>query len=672
MVFKFKPQKMNQNTRIIEIVAILTKASEKYYNSEETLLTDTQFDTLRDELQKLDPTNEFLKKVGNLATTPSNIPEQEMLSKATHQIPMGSLEKVNTKDDFFKHVDNTFNNEQNLFANYKLDGSSLDLNYINGYLVQGITRGDGFIGEDITQNIREIKNLPKEPLIHNKTPFSGFVRGEGMLLNKDWAIADPDLKTNPRNTGTGILRRKDGENAELMTFWAFRIHNLDGSELGTTETEMQENLKNLKFELSPSISGNANQIWEFFLETKNLRKNLPYWIDGMVVKINDLNMQNELGIRDNRPKGQVAIKFPNEGAETILREVTLSVGHTGSIIPTGKFDPVIIGGTTVSSALLCNWANIETLDIAIGDKIFVEKAGDIIPQIVEVLERPASRQKLERPTKCPICGSTLSHKENTDGTQSINLYCTNEDCGAKTYGKAQRYLTSLNILGIGDEILKQLVDDMMIQSPADFYTLKAQYLANLHIGEKRIRLGEKRAAKIIQEINTRRTLTLPEFLGSLGIEGLGKRRVELIMKSPAGPNLQTITDWQNGNLTTNATLAGVPKLGNIITKSIQTKENLISDFLKNGVTLIGLPQEIKKPENPNALTFCLTGALSITREEYIIQIENAGHKYKDDVKKGLNYLVIADPNSTSKKAQKARDLGIKLINEQELIEIIKT
>ncbi|OAM91771.1 NAD-dependent DNA ligase LigA [Termitidicoccus mucosus] len=664
------------NSNIEEIAAQIRNADLAYYNSDSAMLEDAAYDALKDRLRQLAPGHDVLKVVG---AVPS-----EMLAKAKHAIPMGSLDKAMNQDEFAAWIRNMGFQNQMLTVSMKMDGGSVALEYLNGRLIRAVTRGDGLIGEDITANARQFQNCPGEDVKIAGSPFTGFIRAEIMLLNEDWKKADPDFVSNPRNLGNGIARRKNGEQAELLSICAFRAHFEDGDVIAGTEADMLVLLEAAGFTVSPWRRGNVGDAWRFYEETRAGRATLPFWIDGMVVKLDDVPAQISLGERDQRPKGQIAIKFPAEGARTVLRAVELTVGHTGAIIPTGKFDPVQLGGTSVSNALLCNWEVIRALDIAIGDTVVIYKAGDIIPKVMQVVTRPENRIPVSEPSACPVCGGPVGRKKNVQGGESVMLYCLNDNCPAKLTGKIGRYLRSLNILGIGDEVLDALckpgegiLPDMdagsrsvKLKSPADLYTLKddPEFLECLPLGDKKIRLGANRARKIIGEIEAKRELTLPEFLGSLGIDGLGKRRVALIQEAVPG-RMDTLDDWLSGKLggAEFAGAAGVPNIGPVLNEALVANKSLIQEFLANGVVI---KATAKKSEIPGAKSFCFTGASSVPRLQLKAMAEAKGHSVKDSVGKGLDYLVMADPHSTSSKAVKARNLGTKCINEAEFYTIL--
>jgi len=658
---------------IKKLAASITRWSEAYYNGS-ALVEDTVFDEAVEKLKKMDPDNPALKKVGAKPAVGNT------LKKTKHSILMGSLNKAINKEEFLAWALGCGEGEW-FFANQKMDGCSISLKYKDGKLVQCLTRGDGIEGEDITANARHFLQLPKEP-VHNGD-FTAEVRAEAVLHKDAWLELDPEQLTNPRNIGSGICRRKDGTDSNKLRVYALRLHTTNGYPVGKDEEGNTMELERAGFTCAPYMlltGGDWKEVWEFYQKTAVDRPNLPYWIDGIVVSVDDYEEQFKLGINDQRPKGQIAIKFPTVGVNTVLRDVVLSVGHTGAIVPTGKFDPVQLGGATVQSALLCNWSIIKELGIAIGDTVVMEKAGDIIPRVREVVERPKARRIIEQPKVCPVCGGFVGHKTIGSGASSEALFCLADNCSAKLVGKLKRYITSLNILGIGDEILEAMVKHLKVKEPADLYDLTAAALAPLIIGEGKVRLGEKRAEGIVAEIAKRKTLTIEEFLGSLGIDGLGKRRVALVREA-APPNvLDDVKGWLSGDLVKHAETVGLPGSAKKIQDDLLKNREMINNLCKQ-VMVMSAPRKgggaapapvVVQGNRRNVvpLSFCLTGKMERPRAEWATIIQNAGHYYHDSMCRGLNYLVMADPDSNSSKAAKARQMGVNCINEQRLQEIL--
>lgn len=650
---------------------IILKAKHAYYYSGEPIMSDAEYDALEDELRLLAPDDAVLALVG------APIPADAMLTKARHSMPMGSQSKVNSEDEFRSW--SAKNGGGAIHASLKGDGASAAAYYVDGRLVRVISRGDGTIGEDITANALRFKGLPA--WVADATgAFNGSVRFEVILTVDDWARVDPARSTNPRNAGTGILRRKNGHQSDCLTIFAFDIDETrDGvSVLFSTETEKSARLSKLGFNLIPQqLCATADESIEYFQTIVKTRDDLPFWVDGVVMKLNDIAQQTALGVTSGRPKGQVAWKFDSAGLETVLEGVTVSGGHTGALIPTAQLRPVEIGGTTVSNASLQNYNEIARLDVAIGDSVWVIKANDIIPNIVRVTRRPANRQPILAPGACPFCGGEVGRRIITSGDEGVIIECRNPACSKKSSGKIRRWIASLDISGVGDVVLEAMLDRLVLEDAADLYSLRsrASELADLVTNsDKDLRLGEKRATSILNAIDAKRTLTLSQFLGSLGIEHLGKRRVELMIKAADGA-LDSLDDWRSGKLHDPliAAKAGAPSIAKAIQDGIDEMAQVIDKMLAAGVDVLPPQRDIPgSADNAPLKTLCISGKLPSgkSKSDYKERLRIAGYDLVDNVSKGLDYLVLDDPASTSSKAEKARKLGVEIISEERLIEFV--
>lgn len=660
----------SQTSRIAALRNQILQAKHNYYYHSDaaSLLSDAAYDSLEDELRLLSPDDPVLALVG------APVPAGSMLAKATHAMPMGSQDKVNSVEEFLAWARKR--NVGALHASLKGDGGSVAAYYKDGFLTQAIGRGDGFVGEDITANAYHFKGLPNY-VATTSGGFTGSVRFEGILTVADWAIVDPAKSKNPRNAGNGILRRKDGSESELITAFAFDIDEYVDGELVAWSTEVQKiaRLVDLGFNVIDSeLVATPEAAIEYFQRVNAARDKLPFWIDGIVLKVNDVAVQKALGVTANCPQGQTSWKFDSAGAETVLESVIISGGHTGKIVPTAQFRPVEIGGTTVTSALLSNFDEIDRLGLAIGDGIWVVKKNDIIPGIVRVTERPATRLEIQRPTCCPFCGAAVGYKKLAKGEEGVILYCLNPDCEKKSTGKIGRWISSLDILGVGDALLESLVERFDLEDVSGLYTLheRAADLAQLVTNvDKDLRLGEKRATSLLAAIDLKRNLTLSQFLGSLGLDSLGKRRVDLMMKA-AGGELDTLDAWRAGKLNDAAfaARAGVPGIGAQIQAGIEKMGPVIDKLLAAGVTIAAPVVNTQvDADKPTLKTLCISGSLPSGNKKafYKAPLLAAGYELVDDVTKGVSLLVLADPNSTSGKAQKAAKLGIKVISEDAMV-----
>lgn len=662
-------------SRITTLRNLILKAKHAYYYSNEPVMTDAEYDALEDELRLIDANDPVLALVG------SPVPANTMLTKARHSIPMGSQSKVNSEEEFRTWC--TKNEVNAIHASLKGDGASAAAYYRDGQLVQAISRGDGTTGEDITANALRFKGLPAW-IGTQDVGFSGAVRFEVILTVDDWTKIDPVRSKNPRNAGNGIMGRKNGLQSDCLTIFAFDLDEMrDGRSVEfLTESQKSERLAELGFNvIQHALYEAVDDAIDYFKNVGATRESLPIWIDGVVMKVDDIAKQRELGVTAGRPKGQIAWKFDSSGAETVLEGVMVSGGHTGGLYPTAQLRPVDIGGTTVSNASLANYDEIERLNVAIGDSVWVVKANDIIPKIIRVTERAATRQPILAPTVCPFCGGEVGRRRTTGGEDGVIIECRNAECPKKSTGKIRRWIASLDILGIGDVVLESMIERFDLADAADLYTLRdrAEELADLVTNAERdLRLGEKRATSILDAIDKSRELSLSQFLGSLGLDHLGKRRVELMMKSADGA-LDSLESWRSG-LLRNAAFAikaGVPNIGAQMQDGIDAMSAVINKLLAAGVT--AHPPE-RKPRSDvpanveTAKTVCISGKLPSGKKkaDYEAPLRAAGYELVDEVTKGLNYLVLADPASTSSKSEKARKLGVEVISEEQLIQRIES
>ncbi len=657
--------------RIISLRNQILKAKQAYYYGDSPIMTDAEYDALEDELRELSPKDEVLAMVG------APLPPDNILTKAKHRIAMGSQSKVNTEQEYITWHQKSVGDGW-VHASLKGDGASAAAYYEDGRLVQAISRGDGFEGEDITANALKFKGLPAVVADEQGRPFTGAVRFEVILTVEDWGKVDPERSKNPRNAGSGIMGRKNGSQSELLSSFAFSLDEVrDGEPYAfKSEHERSERLEELGFELIPQrLCKSVEEALEYYRHINQTRDELPFWIDGVVFKVDDLSQQLALGVTANRPKGQVAWKFDSKGAETTLVSYSLTVGHTGAVIPTAHFEPVEIGGTTVSNALLNNWDEINRLDVAVGDRVWLIKANDIIPKVVGVRKRPKNRKPIPEPQACPVCESPVQRRRNTGGAEGAVIECSNAECPAKSMGKIKRWIKALDIQGIGDSVRIALVEQMKLEDVSGLYRLKDDpaALAALVINpEKDLRLGEKRAQTILDSIEATRELSLVQFLGSLGIQHLAQRRVELILLA-VGDDLGTLEAWRSGILRDAdfAARAGVPSVGEAIQDSIDLLAPVMDNLLDAGVriTSVGVDAEAAAEVQGKV---CISGKLPSGKKktDYDEPLKAAGFELVTSVTKETKYLVLADPASTSSKAEKARKLGIQVIGEDELNQLI--
>jgi len=646
-------------SRLDQIRDLILKARHAYYNSGEPIMSDAEYDSLEDELRRLSPGDPLLQMVG------APVPADSILTKARHAMPMGSQNKVNSETEFRTWLERCGGGA--VHASLKGDGASAAAYYRDGRLVQAISRGDGVIGEDITANAIRFKGLPAW-VGSGAERFTGAVRFEVILTVEDWAKVDPARSKNPRNAGSGIMGRKNGHQCEHLTAFAFDIDEQrdGGSVRFASESQKLARLAELGFNLIPhTFCSSVDEAVAWHRDAGARRDALPFWT---------------LGVTAGRPKGQVAWKFDSSGAITRLRGVSISGGHTGALNPIAELDPVEIGGTTVSSAFLANFDEIARLDVAIGDAVWVIKANDIIPKVIRVTERAADRQPIPVPAVCPFCQGPVGRRTVQSGSEGALLMCQSAACPEKTLGKIKRWIKSLEIDGIGESVLEAIIASFPMEDPSGLYRLHAHRdaLAELVINtEKGIRLGAKRAASILEAIEKTRTLPLAAFLGSLGVDYLGKRRAELMMTAAQGA-LDTLAAWRQGRLADPAFAeqVGVPNIGAALQARMDALGPVIDALLDAGVVVVeGSPagSAASSDGTPARPTVCISGKLPSGRKkaDYAEPLARAGYALVDEVAAGLAVLVLAEPDSNSAKAVKARKLGVRIVGEEGLREIVE-
>jgi len=685
---------MNKPARITELEALINHASAAYYGSGKPVMADGDFDRMVDELRKLDPANPLLATVGT--------PDVGGNYTEVHPVPMFSLNKATTTEEIAKFVNDVRDDAYVLEA--KFDGISMEVTYVNGVLTMASTRGDGKAGVNILAGARRMPNLPKQL---KGVTGTLIVRGEAICRDEDWVKIDPEMKSNPRSAGNGAMQRSDGEGCQHMTFIAYWVRSGTGHTSCNTEPAQLDLLATLGFtaseyEVIKTSSATALDIEAALIRWKAKRSGLGFPIDGVVIKANSLAKQAEMGAVSNRPKGSVAFKWEDEGVETEVEGCLFTVGHTGTITATLRLKPVRILGTTVSNCITY-WRDLRDMEIAVGDTINLVKAGEIIPRVRSVVRRGENRVRIVEPATCPVCGAETGRKDG-----GVHLLCFGDNCAAQVTGKVKKWITSLNILGIGDGLLETLTtatggwpqsDSGMpprVADPSDLYTLDETGLAGMPMGAGAV--GTARAKAIIAEISKTRTLGIDDFIGSLGLPHLGKRKVEII-RSRANGKLDTVDAWLDEvTIIANASQCGIPGTAEEIDAALVAARPLIEKLLKHIAIRAKVLKPIATPISDsmadiaqNGLAakapvsrvvnttgtsvvagqkFVLTGAASRPRKEIAADIEAAGGIVADAINGTVQFLVQSDPSSKSSKTKKAEQLGIKVISEETLMHMI--
>lgn len=620
-------------------------------------MSDSEYDALEDELRDIQPNHPVLHSVG------APVPPENHLRRVKHRMAMGSQSKVNTSADFSEWTRLRGVEKEDMHLSLKADGCSIAAYYEKGKLSQVVSRGDGVEGEDVTANAVSFRGLPM-------TLEGGedcAVRLEAVLMVTDWKEIDPEGESNPRSLANGILGRKDGKGARRITALAFDVEGVGAQ----TEREKCEWLEGSGFKPAKwTIAKNPEDIGLFWERENHLREEglIDHWSDGVVIKVNSVARQVELGEASGRPKGQVAWKFRAESAKSMIEAIEWTVGHTGAVTPVAVISPVRLGGTTVRRASLSNPDQIKALGLLDRSIIEVSKAGDIIPKITRVLG--AAGNPIPTPVACPECGGGVAGVSNSDGSISSVIYCVSPDCEAKASGRIRRWAKSRDILGLGDAVIEAMCLAKVVGGVPDLLRLKSEDIQELVINpEKGIRLGAKRAESICSEIAAKgKTMTLAEFLGGFGTRSLGVRRAQLMIES--NPELRAIERWLDGSLADAdfSKRAGVPGSGPIIFAGLKEREVSIRDALAEITITDDEPH--KAAQGPE---ICITGSLPSGRKkgDWGKQLEEAGFKLVDSVSKNLYALVVADPESETTKSRKAAKMGIRIITEDDLAQIVK-
>jgi len=656
----------NVKQRIDELVKILNKASYEYYTLDNPSITDQEYDSLMDELIKLETNNPSLVR----ADSPTVRIGGEVISefkKVTHEVPMMSLGDIFNEEeliDFDEKVKKVVSNPEYV-CELKIDGLSVSLIYENGKLVRAATRGDGTVGEDITHNVRTIKNVP----LSLPEDIDIEVRGEIYMplssfekLNEERKEKGEKEFANPRNAAAGSVRQLDSKIASERNLSTFMYHIPTPKNYNLkNQYESLEFMKKLTLTVNPNIKkvNDIKEVIDYINYWDKKRKELPYDIDGIVIKVNNYNDQERLGVTAKVPKWAIAYKFPAEEVLTKLKDIEFCVGRTGKITPRADLDPVRLSGSIVRSATLNNQDYIKEKDIRIGDIVSIRKAGEIIPEVVEVkFERRTGEEiPFKMIDNCPICGSKLVKKEG-----EVAYFCLNTDCDARNIESLIHYASrdAMNIEGFGERIVEDFYNMGYLKTISDYYTLKDSKDELMELEG----FGEKSISNLLENIENSKNNSLEKLIFGLGIKHVGKKTAKIL--SEYYNSLDKLMNTSIEELST------IPDIGDIIAKSIidyfNTEKNikLINDLKDNNVNM----NYIGKEKNINELfldkTFVLTGTLEkMTRNEAKDLIETLGGKNTSSVSKKTDVVIVG--TSPGSKYDDALKLGITIWNEDEFI-----
>ena len=644
----FDIEEVQQNNekllRVKELEKLIKKYQDSYYNGEGEI-SDAEFDSLWDELKLLDPENSILHKVGA---------DSGNFNKVNHIMPMGSQEKAANPEQFYlwakKHIYDSY------LVEYKLDGASLELQYKNGILQCAVTRGDGVIGDDITTNAKKMNGVMLSITKHGvPVDFTGGIRGEVIMthdVHKNY-FAD---KANCRNAANGLMKRKDGSGSEYLKLIVYDALATEGVSPFSNEQEKIQWLKDCGFNtVEVKICNTPEAVVEYRSSVMEIRKNLDFDIDGLVIKENVINEEDA---KRARPDRQIAFKFSLEEAISVLREVEWSI-NGGTYTPVAIFDEVELNGTTVQRASLANPDTMKNLGIKIGSKVVVVKRGEIIPKIESVLhDETCKESEIVIPSNCETCGSSLVN----EGTR---LYCPNKSCSKRVLHQLLKWVQVVDIRDLGETLVNSLFEKKVVQAISDIYKLNVETLTPFFLNEESIAAEKKSlgAEKVIKSIENHKNISLEAFVAGFDIEGIGETTVEKLVS--AGFN--SLEKLLNASVDEVASVYGFAEI------MAKTFVNGLKENAEEMKILSSTYVNIIKKESGalSGKSFCFTGELvTMKRADAENLVKNAGGSCKSSVTKDLSYLVTNDTTSGSSKNVKAAKLGIPIISENEFLQMI--
>ena len=659
--------------RIIELRRTINDHNYNYYVLDNPIISDIEYDTLLRELDTLET------KRPDLITTDS--PTQrvgaaplEAFTSVEHSIPMLSLENAMNSDELIAYYDRTKKGlgeigDIQFVAEPKLDGIGVELIYQDGALIRGLTRGDGTMGEDITQNIKTIRSIPLA-LRNDKRNFPNLleVRGEVFMLKKDFQklnMAREDnnepLFANPRNAAAGSLRQLDPSITakRLLSIFCYEAGNITGDTF-SSHKDFLSALAEWGFPVNSEIAltNDVDQMLSYHRKLEDKRNNLPYEIDGTVFKVNNIDQRNILGTRSRSPRWAIAGKFKAIQVTSTVIDIVASIGRTGAITPVAKLRPVNVGGVIVTNATLHNQDEIDRKDIRIGDTVWVQRAGDVIPEVVKVVKdkRPLNANRYQLPKLCPSCDKEIIRPEGESVARCFNLLCS-----AQTKGRIKHFISKggLDVDGFGEKLVDQLVDKELIHTFDDIFTLRFDDLVNLE------RMAEKSAHNILTSIEKSKKTTFARFVYALGIRNIGSHLSKVLED-----HFQS--DLEKFQSTTFEELENINEVGPIVADAIvrfwsdESNTAIVSNCIERGVEFMQRSNSLDK--RFDNLSFVFTGTLKkLKRDDAKKIVESYGGRVSSSVSKKISYLVAGE--SAGSKLDKARDLGVKVVTELEFLDM---
>lgn len=620
-------------TRVEELAREIRRHQQLYYNGEPEI-TDEEFDALWDELARLDPSHPLLAGIG--------ADRSDRWPKQTHRMVMGSLSKATDPESFLAWARKI--RHPLYLVQYKMDGASLELQYDQGILVRAVTRGDGLTGDDITPNARRMHGA-----VHDLgVPYTGSVRGE-VLMSRAIHQAKYSDKANCRNAANGLMKRKDGVGVDDLDIICYdAVGTLaDGRSPFTTEREKIAWLQACGFMVvQTELCHTPEEVIAYRARVMDLRPKLPYDIDGLVVKGDAIDPED---MKNLRPERQIAFKFSPEEAVTTL--VGIEWSESGATVtPIGIVEPVRLAGTTVQRANLCNPDMIRSMDLRIGSRVVITKRGEIIPKIESLVENPPGAVQIEMPSTCSACGGSLVD-------EGSRLYCPNPACPGKAYHRLEKWLAVVDVKDIGPALLQRLFDSGRVRRIPDLYSLTVEELLAYE------RMGEKLAQKIVRNLAARNEVSLAEFLAGFDIEGIGILMAEKLVAA----GYDTLDRLLAAKVEDIIKVEGFAEItAGALVQGLGMLRNDMEELLARGYIRVRQPVQQASGGSPLAgKSFCFTGELrSMKRSEAEKLVRSLGGIARTSVTKDLDYLVTNDPASGSEKNRKAREYGIRILDEE--------
>lgn len=693
-MFEKEVKELNEEEAKQELAYIaseMAKSDIAYYQNDNPYLTDAEYDSLKrrnEELEKIFP---HLKRKDS-PSQKVGAPILSAFKKVTHRFPMLSLGDVFSSeevDDFIMGVKRFLNTSKDItfMAEPKIDGLSFSARYENGRFVQGATRGDGITGEDITENLKTIRQLPQH--IEGNVPEILEIRGEVYMaksdffaLNKKYQQEGKKTFANPRNAAAGSLRQLDAKITAERNLSIFAYTWGEVSErVWTSQEDFFKHLQEWGFPTNPhnKLCQNLQEIEENFAKLSEIRSSLPYDIDGVVYKVNDIALQERLGFLTRTPRWAIAHKFPAEQAVTKINNIRVQVGRTGALTPVADLEPINVGGVIVSHATLHNEDEIKRKDIRIGDSVIIQRAGDVIPQIVSVIKekRPQDSKEFIFPTTCPICGAHAIREED----EAVRRCTGGLTCPAQAKERIIHFVSrdAFDITGLGSSIIEDFYNDGILKNPADIFSLEErnqegdlfsqQKSSVLHL-EQREGWGKKSVEKLFQAITLKKKISLPRFIYALGIRQVGTATA-LLLARHYGTFTKFRQEMENKETGPLVSIDGIgASMATDIVEFFQEQHN--QEIINRLLEKITVEEYIDTTNYDSPLsgkTVVFTGTLEqMTRSEAKAKAQSMGAKVAGSVSSKTDYVIIgADAGS---KAVKAQELGIKILSEQEFLELI--